>query len=179
MELEKYGIAKLKGANYGVWKAQLEASLMAKGLSGALRGVVVEDEQAISTDEKARAHIILSVDSKYVQMILSLGTAKEMWERLAAMHVESSSAGCMAIQEQFFSIRMGPNEKVNDYVARVESLASMMKSAGCEQSEKNIIGKIISRLPSSYQSFRSAWIGTPVDQQTRNCLLYTSPSPRD
>ena len=66
---------------------------------------------------------------------------------------------------------MGPNEKVNDYVARVESLASMMKSAGCEQSEKNIIGKIIIGLPSSYQSFRSAWIGTPVDQQTRNTLL--------
>jgi len=139
----------LKGTNYGVWKALLEASQTAKGLSGALREVVVEDEQGFSTDEKARAQIILSVDSKYVQMISSLGTAKEMWERLAAMHVET--AICMALQEQFFTIRMGPNEKVNDYVARVESLASMIKSAGCEQSEKNIIGKIISGLPTRHR----------------------------
>jgi len=72
-----------------------------------------------------------------------------MWERLAAMHVET--AICMALQEQFFTIRMGPNEKVNDYVARVESLASMIRSAGCEQSEKNIIGKIISGLPTRHR----------------------------
>lgn len=108
------GIAKFNGQEFEVWSTLTEAVLTAKNLSHVLRGARPmigkdEDSKAVlqwENDERsARALILLALEPAMVKLVLSCATPKEIWDRLKAVHSQTSESCKMMLQKEFYDAK--------------------------------------------------------------------------
>ena len=176
MDNEKLNIVRFNGNDFGVWKAQVEAVFTMKSIQSAL--VMNESEVAEAQrptfnecNLKAKALLLCSLEPKYARMVIKCRTAKEIWDRLSAVHEQNSVSSVMVLQRDFFDLKMKPGEKVQDYVSRAEILSSQLDDIGAKMSEKTVVAKIASGLSEEYQSFMTYWMNTTEPEQTIGNLL--------
>lgn len=166
-------ISKFNGIDFPVWSLQMQSFLAAKDLDAVLTAVKTETNKAVfeAIDKKAKSYLLMSLDNQHVKLVLSCSTAKEIWDRLSAIHKQKSSTSKIVLQTQFFDARMNQGEKVAEYISRIEYLASQLKDAGEEVKDSTLVGKIVSGLPETYSSFMSSWMGMDAANMTLNNLL--------
>lgn len=170
---KQFVVAKLNGNDLAVWKVQMQSFLAAKDLDSVLTGVKTEANRATfeAADRKAKSYLLMSLDNQHVKLVLSCTSAKEIWARLSDIHEQKSSANKILLQTQFFDARMNQGEKVSDYIARVEFLASQLNDLGEPVANSTLVGKIVSGLTESYSSFMSSWLSMRPEEMTLTNLL--------
>lgn len=181
---ERGHIPKFDGNDFAVWKAQVEAFLISKdkdrvlNLTKPRRIVTGTDEQKILRDreiqafEKAdryvRSLLLLSLDAKYVKLVLKCKTSRELWERLCATHEQKSIANKQALQSEFFDIAMQKDEKVHEFIARAEYKYTQLEDIGVSYDESVLVGRIIAGLPRRFSPFVTAW--SNLDESKQNLV---------
>lgn len=173
---DKLSVSKYKGTDFSVWKVQIESLLVAKGWDVAIKKTLREIEpdsiEKFETAERnAKSLLLMSLDNKYVKLVLQCSTAKTIWDRLLSIHEQKSITNQVMVQQLFFDLKMMPNEKAQDFVARAESLAGQLNDINIPISEQILVAKIVSGLGNDYRQFMSNWLGTHQSEQTIDVLL--------
>lgn len=161
-----FALPRFSGSDYPVWKAQMEAILIAKGLGDTLKGTADESKEQV-----AKSLLLISLDNKHVKLILSCKTTKDIWERLSSVHEHKSSATKIMLQREFYELSQGSNERVHNYISRSEYVKSQLEDVGVVIDESSMVAKIVSGLNRDYNSFISNWMGSEESKQTIACLL--------
>lgn len=161
---DKVQLPKFNGDDFPVWKTRLEKIVAARGYERVLK---IEEKDLKQGDDRAayvRANawveslILTSLTDTYARAVLRSPSAKQMYEKLGAIHQKKSSASRLLIQQRFHQLQMAANEKVSDYVSRAEYLASQLKDLGVTSvSDEEVANKIVLGLPKRYISFISQY----------------------
>lgn len=170
-------LPKFKGKDFLVWKAQVEAYLaFKKKLWVVLNNAPAKRSIPSTTDEvvktaatreavsreaeiskyaedslEVRSLLINALVANHVRLVMQLKTAKEIWERLISVHEQRSSANRITLQQEFFNIKMKKDERVADYIARVEHLHMQLRDIGVNTiDDQTLISTILAGLPNVY-----------------------------
>lgn len=114
-------------------------------------------ERYLKDDDKVKSLIISALDNKHAKIVLRFKSSKEMWEKLCATHEQRSSANRIALQSEFFELRMKNDESVADYIARAEYVQGKLLDIDVKIDDETLIGKVISGLPRRYMNFVTTW----------------------
>ena len=128
----KTTLPKFDGQDFGVWKVQVEAYLSVKRADFVLRhgkprrvayassadaAVNAANQAKIDQKEKeikdfedkdtyVRSILLLALSNDQVRLVLPCKSAKEIWDRLAALHEQKSQSNRIMLQQEFFGLRM-------------------------------------------------------------------------
>ena len=173
---EKLHIIRFNGNDFTVWKAQVEAVFTMKNIQPTLTKTesdyAVADRPAFKVvDVQAKALLLCGLEPKFARMVIKCKTAKEIWDRLSAIHEQNSMSSRMVLQRDFFDLKMKPTEKIQDYVSRAVILSGQLEDIGSAINEKTVVSKIVSGLTEDYQAFMTYWMNTAETEQTIGNLL--------
>lgn len=173
---DKVSIPKFNGSDFGVWKAQIEAYIIAKNWHFVLSQVKSEVELTRQAsfdgiDRHVKALLLMSLDTKNARLVLKCGSAREIWHRLIAIHEQKSNTNKLVLQKKFFDLRMAADEKVQEYVARAEYISGQLEDTDAKISESTLVAKIVSGLADKFQSFVTCWMNVSSEDQTVDNLL--------
>ncbi|KAJ9520778.1 hypothetical protein QJQ45_007647 [Haematococcus lacustris] len=156
------GIAKLNGDNWYQWEFDVQNALVLCGLDAAIcapapaglgtggtdqgrsgvEAAATPDPEAVPTAAlsasiNARAHAFISSTvnaAKYRFVCQSCSAARELWQKLKAMHVSKVLASSSVLIQQMSMIRMQPSQPVQEYWQHAQELDQ--KIAACSAPDK-------------------------------------------
>ncbi|MGQ3285848.1 hypothetical protein, partial [Bosea sp. (in: a-proteobacteria)] len=156
------GIAKLNGDNWYQWEFDVQNALVLCGLDAAIcapapaglgtggtdqgrsgvEAAATPDPEAVPTAAlsasiNARAHAFISSTvnaAKYRFVCQSCSTARELWQKLKAMHVSKVLASSSVLIQQMSMIRMQPGQPVQEYWQHAQELDQQI--AACSAPDK-------------------------------------------
>lgn len=117
-------------------------------------------------DKIARRLIVTTIESKPMELIMSLTTAHEMWNKLSTVYDNKSSENLSFVQKQFFDFVWLEGESVAHNLSKIEQLAAKLKALDSEVKESMLITRILSSLPKNFVYFHSAWDSVSEDKKT-------------
>lgn len=123
-------VPKLKGReNYDEWAFAAENFLL-------LDGVDINEESAgdvASVDlKKAKAKLIMTIDSSLFVHIKNEKTVKEVWNRLKTLFDDSGFTRRIGLLRQLISIRLEDSDSMTAYVTQMVDTAQKLKGTGFE-----------------------------------------------
>ena len=118
--------------------------------------------------ENAKAMFFISSSMEYNQLepLLTSVTAKQMWDRLVAIHSRKSSSNKLMLTQKFHEYRMGPTDSVVQRVSKMQNLATELLDLGENLSETTIMAKVLVGLTAKFSSFQTAWDSVEPERQT-------------
>lgn len=170
-------VRKFDGKSFAVWKQQMLSYLTLRGLDKP----VIKDRPRVTSDldraakelairewdergPAARHVLILSLDDTQASMVAHLDTAREIWQRLCQSFEATSSVGKLNLQAQFFDASMRENERVHEFVGRMQRVYSQMVQLNCGVREETLVSRIVLGLTPAYAPFVSLWSNTKTDR---------------
>lgn len=156
--LELSGLSnKFDGNNYRLWKCQLLNLLEAHGFLDVADGTTVRpaaDADKIlawrQINAKAKAVITNSLDYAQLEFVVELKTAKQMLDKLDALHSTKTEASKVSLLQEFYALRMSSQETVMQFISRVESHVRQLTDAKKTIGDDERIAVILSGLPSKF-----------------------------
>lgn len=158
--LELSGLSnKFNGNNYRLWKCQLLNLLEAHGLLDVADGTTVRpaaDADKIlawrQINAKTKAVITNSLDYAQLEFVVELKTAKQMLDKLDALHSTKTEASKVSLLQEFYALRMSSQETVTQFISRVESHVRQLTDARKAIGDDERIAVILSGLPSKFNT---------------------------
>ena len=171
-------ITKLTEGNYLRWKRQVLIILEGSELLDVTNGRAAAPDPSDGTyaawrkkDLEAQALILSSCDDTNQDTIADAASSKEMWDKLASIHSDTSALNQAETMARFYSYQIKEGESLIVAYQELERLAKEIRNMGENISDKAIIAKIISVLPKKHEALRKAWASVPIDLQTMASLL--------
>jgi len=171
-------ITKLTEGNYLRWKRQVLIILEASELLDVANGSAAAPDQNAGTDAawrkkdlEAQALILSSCDDINQDTIADAATSKEMWEKLASIHSDTSDLNQAETMARFYSYQIKEGESLIVAYQELGRLAKEIRNMNENISDKAVIAKIISVLPKMHEALRKAWASVPIELQTMASLL--------
>lgn len=166
-------ISKFDGTNFLLWKFQMQSAFGVYGIED-----IVDGTRAIPADmtaaagikykkDEARAKLLISsaIDYSQLEYLVTCATAKDMWQKLSAIHERKSASNKLVLMQHFHEYKMAQNDSVAQHFSKVENMAGQLKDVG-EVSDTCIMAKILGSLPSKFGALITAWDSVPADSQT-------------
>ena len=112
--MDKLQVTKFDGrGDFHVWKFQVQMFLDANGWFSTISGHFVKPEVPgerlmnwFKIEAKAKAAIVNSLEVNVVRSIMTLPTAREMWERLSALYESRSKISINLLLQEFHAHKM-------------------------------------------------------------------------
>lgn len=172
--LELSGLSnKFDGSNYRLWKCQLLNLLEAHGLLDVADGTTVRptaDADKIlvwrQTNAKAKAVITNSLDYAQLEFVVELKTAKQMLDKLDALHNTKTEANKVSLLQEFYALRMSLQETVTQFISRVESHVRQLTDAKKTIGDDERIAVMLSGLPSKFNTTITMFKSRNDDKRT-------------
>lgn len=138
-------VPRLKGReNYSDWAFAIENFLVLEGLSECVN---VVDE---TNDAKARAKIILTIDTSLYVHIKESVTTVELWKKLKSMFDDSGFARRITLLRNLISTRLENCNSMALYVNQIVELGQKLKNTGFDISDTWIGSLLLAGLPEKY-----------------------------
>ena len=171
MDVSKVNIKPFDGHDFTLWKWQVETYLKAANLEKVVKERA-ENEAAPTAEEENKFNLILSQSMTRDQLIhvVSLGTGKEKWDRLKAIHQASSADMVQTLYADFFALAPEEGSDIAVYVSRLQSLVFRLKELREDVQDTLVVAHILSKLPPQYATFVVSWHSTPVADRTMDNL---------
>ena len=132
-------IELLGEGNYDTWAPQVQAVLTLNGLRAIVRNGVrplaasdaSDDEKNLveaarnldlEQDELAKALLLLHVSQRHHLRVSRAATAKDAWDALKGIYCSGSRAQLTDCRNQLRTLKLRPDETMEDYVSRAEAL---------------------------------------------------------
>ncbi|KAH9754624.1 retrovirus-related pol polyprotein from transposon RE1 [Citrus sinensis] len=153
---------KLDRTNYLVWRAQIQASIIANGLEGFINGespcpyrFLSSYENAASRSEapsSSRRENSDYIDWKKAEKLLQSWMLSSMiWEKLAEMFMSQSKARYMPLKMQIQTTKKGAMS-VSDYFDKMKKIADNLAIGGNPLASTDFIMHLLTGLDDNYES---------------------------
>ena len=195
-DMDKSNIQKLGGkANWTVWKLQITSNLQYNGFEEILTGnlKMPEDLPADASAEQTKSHtekvrlykrangfaitlITTNVDDVLLQLILMLGTAREMRTKLETAYEQKPEQRLEHLYLQLLEYKMEAGDSVATHVSKLQKLWMELNGESwrvdkCRLPGTLLIMRILSTLPNEYFEFRTIWESILRSYRTVEYLL--------
>jgi hypothetical protein len=150
--MEKFAIEPLGVDNYATWNIKMKMKLIHKGLWHAISDATAGSLPASTDSMKALALIALSVQDHHLQAINACATAQQAWLMLEATYKGKSLARVLQLRRELVGLKKGVSEPLTVYVARAETLAADLASAGHTVSQTEVAYALLAGLPAVYDT---------------------------
>ena len=151
-------VTKLNDKNYTRWKKEMMMHLKAVNLWSVvnedLPDAVNQDASWHRRNDRAWTDIYGACESDQQEFIVEYEFAKQAWERLKALYESRDSAAVQGLLSEWNSLQKKPTETMQNFIARVKSVARRLNAAGDTISTPSLLNKIIGGLDASYDSFK-------------------------
>ncbi|OXA44556.1 Copia protein [Folsomia candida] len=171
-------IKPLSSSNYARWKLEVSTALQSVELWDHCDGSkkrpvptasdpkVDEIKKWDKEDAMARSCIIPLLDDRQINHVSNLSTAQEIWQKLKKVHDDTSALNKDQTLTRFFSYKINDDQSPVEGLEEIEKLANALRSLGSPQDSASIIARVLTALPSKYQSFKLAWDSVGKAEQT-------------
>ena len=141
-------VPKLIGRdNYDEWSFGVENYLVLDGLQKTLDGTETDTVQVA----KAKAKLVLTIDSSMYVHIKEAKTAQEVWEKLKSMYADSGFTRKIGLLRKLISLRLDGCASMEEYVNSVIDTSQKLKRSGFDIDENWIGSLLLAGLPDRYE----------------------------
>jgi hypothetical protein len=171
---EANSVETYNGTNFQLWKMHMRFIFQSRELfsivNGSLKKSDLTDpaEQLIweKHDKQAIVAILATIDSFHKDEVINCSTSHEMWSQLQAYHDQHSDDCIIALQEKYYSCKLGDGESIATFISTLQRLAKQLTELKQPITEQQLISKIKCGLPSSFDPLLLAWESVPLAEQT-------------
>lgn len=117
-------------------------------------------------DSKAQKYIVTSLGYEPTLHVMNCGSASEMWATLETVYEQKSQTSIQMLLEKYYSFTKDPGDSMAVHVSKLRNLVQQLKDLGEVISDKMVIARVLSTLPSELGHFHSAWESTAANDQT-------------
>lgn len=182
---------KLQGPDdWAKWKWQTNLILRAHGLEGVVDGS--RDAPQITPestseekrnqdlwrrdDAKASSLIATGLSKPIAELVLTCGSAREIWSELCARFEWSNAQRLNMLIEAFFQAKKVETDEISQHIARLQKLftdlnSELSKNNENSLSERMLVGRIPSTLGKDFNNFKDLWDTITAKDQTLNLLI--------
>jgi hypothetical protein len=121
-------------------------------------------------DCQARGFLLSTTEISQHKLLLTSGTAHEMWLALSAQHVEHAANNQYDLQARFYDYQYQRGQDMKGHIAEVKNLAHLLGDVGVKLTDQQVVTKIVCTLPQTFHSFISSWRHVPQADQTLAAL---------
>lgn len=130
-------IERFDGTDYPVWAVHMRDILHERHLSKYLNVKTNIEDYQEEEDLQTLAEIRFTLSNNQVRLILQCKTANEAWEKLKTKYQHSSKANRVFLKSQFLSLKMKNNERMTDFIQRIDDMADQLTALGDDISNED------------------------------------------
>lgn len=139
-------VPKLKGReNYDDWAFAVENFLILEGVNLSSNEVLDE-----TSDKKARAKLILTIDPSLYVHIRGEATVRSTWNKLRSLFDDSGFTRKISLLRNLISIRLESSASMTAYVTQLVETAQKLKGTGFEINDEWIGSLLLAGLPEKF-----------------------------
>ena len=166
------------------WKWQVTLAIKASGLETIVLGTKPRpDETKVDEvnnwnmeDAKAMSLLASTLNSPFSELVFTCSTSNGMWQKLCARFERSSLQRLDSLIEQFFKFERDETEDMATHIAKRQNAFTDLnveykKQEKAELSERILMGRVLSTLGDSYNSFKDVWENIQPTDRTMNLLI--------
>lgn len=154
----KLTISKLNNNNYFTWKFRMQMILTKekvwKTITESRPTLQTELAAWNTSDETARALIVLAVEDNQLSLIMDKLTARGTWDALKEFHQKSTVVSKMTLMRNLFDLKMTDSTSIENHIEEVSNYLQRLNGLGVtafnDESIKTAL--ILSSLPESYRT---------------------------
>ena len=169
---EANAVEMYNGTNFQLWKMHMRFIFQSRELfsivNGSLKKSDITDpaEQLLweKHDKQAIVAILATIDSFHKEEVINCSTSHEMWSQLQAYHDQHSDECIIALQEKYYTCKLGNGESIATFISTLQRLAKQLTELKQPITEQQLISKIKCGLPSSFDPLL-AWESVPLAEQ--------------
>lgn len=140
-------VPRLKGReNFDEWSFAIENFMILEGLKGCIEGKE-SDEEKIA---KAKAKIVLTIDTSLYVHIKDVKTAKELWDKLQAMFDDKGFTRRISLLRALISLRLENCDSMSSYVNQLVESAQKLRGTGFKIDDEWIGSLLLAGLPEKF-----------------------------
>ncbi|CAB3232791.1 unnamed protein product [Arctia plantaginis] len=133
-------------------------------LNAACALEALESSDDLKKDAKAQKAIATTISKRNQQIIMSCNSANAMYRKLCDLYEGDTEALKGELLKEYFNFRMTTD--IAKGIADLENLKIRLKNAGHEIEDAEMVQRILSALPETYQYFIPSWQSAPKDERT-------------
>lgn len=142
-------VPKLKGRdNFDDWAFAVENLLVLEGADKYLKQEVTE--ATAEADAKARAKMILTIDSSLFVHIKETTTAKQLWTKLRSLFDDSGFSRRITLLRHLISIRLENCENMTNYVTQIVETSQRLSGTGFAINDEWVGSLLLAGLPERF-----------------------------
>ena len=147
-----------------VWKFQVMHALKAADLWG-YNTETVEGATEIQR-QKAFYCILQCIGQKYVPMVMSCMTPKQMWDTLCQFFERKTVSNKVFTLMQFYGLRMKKGARISDHLRKLDELTDQPTAIGEEVKEIHKVAVLLCSVQESYSTLVTALLAQGDDDLT-------------
>ena len=162
-------IEQLNQSNFHSWKIRIFHVLTLKGLEDHVTDDPTSDPALLpqwkKRNQKAQAHIALTLSDEMLANVQDVQTTKEMWKAIINVFERHTLLSRLSARRKFYTAAMAENESVLQFSNRIRQLASTLKTMNVPVSDSEMAMALLNGLPDDYHSLISALDSIDSDGQ--------------
>jgi len=162
-------IEKLDVHNYATWSVKMKAVLVTEGVWKPVVGQAAGAGSA-DKDEKALALITLNVADHHLSQLKACDTAKDAWDKLAAVYKAKSIARRLTLRKALYALKLGHDEQVSKYVSRAKDIRDELVASGYAVRDDELVLAVLGGLPQGYEMVATMLEGEEDEQDLDDVL---------
>ena len=128
---EANSVEVYNGTNFQLWKMHMRFIFQSRELFPIVNGTIKKSdltdpaEQLLweKNDKQAIVAILATIDSFHKEEVINCSTSHEMWNQLQAYHDQHSDDCIIALQEKYYSCKLGDGESIATFISTLQRLA--------------------------------------------------------
>jgi hypothetical protein len=112
----------------------------------------VQDEETLMY--RALRIIIPTVKDSIMSHIMNLDDPRQVWIKLCSLYQKCSMNRRLSLKSQLYSLKMIEKMSIEEHLHNVSSLTRQLANIGITISDEEIVDRVLTSLPSSWETFR-------------------------
>ena len=171
---EANSVDTYNGTNFQLWKMHMKFIFQSRELFPIVNASLKKSDLTTAADKllwekhdkQAIVAILATIDSFHKEVVINCSTSHEMWIQLQAYHDQHSDECITALQEKYYSCKLGEGESIATYISTLQKLAKQLTDLQQTITEQELISKIKCGLPPVFEPLLLAWDSVPLAEQT-------------
>eukprot|EP00253_Pinus_taeda_P035070 PITA_35070 len=154
--------SKLDGTNFSNWKFKMQTLLESANVwlivlgNEQRAGNATQEQDWDKRETKAKVILKMSVKDNIIPHIRDCKSAADIWNTIKGLYETQNSNRVLALKGKLFALKMGENESVGGFMARVKDLKDQLGAIGEKVSDSDLVTLTLNRMTDEYQTFISA-----------------------
>ncbi|GKA64327.1 anticodon-binding aminoacyl-tRNA synthetase, class 1a, partial [Tanacetum coccineum] len=148
-----YQVPILTSVNYPVWSVKVKSIMDAYGLWGTVEPRGLGEEPDEKKSKQALAFLFQAIPEDMVLQMASYTDPKQVWDGLKTRFLgvdRVRTARLATLRKELETMRMKEGETVDDFVAKLNGIASKVRSLGYELEEVDLVKRLLDSMPKPF-----------------------------